>query len=247
MLPPPVEEPLSDYLRNLERHSTGAVEAVYLVGGAALGDFSLRQSNLDLVVVVSDREVLGADPAQLRRAERSLERVGRPPGVWYATWDDIAEGPPAGGGGSAPEGPEPGPAGLDTPLTRGLLVEEAIALRGPDWPVVAYDEAEFRLWCKRRLDALASASKGLMVMRRTVAPLVLEAARLAEGAVTGRVMSKSQAGEAALGLVPNHYRRILNDAVGYRRGASTSNYWGPFERKTDALEVIRHLVKAVQG
>ena len=234
MLPSPLDEPLSEYLRALDRHAGGAVEAVYLVGGAALGDFSVRQSNIDLVVV-SDREGLSAGAAELRRAERSLERVGRPPGVWYATWDDIADGSPAGGG------------GLDTPLTRALLVEEAVALRGPDWPVVAFEEAELRRWCRRRLEALASAPKGLMVMRSAVVPLVLEAARLAEGAATGTVMSKSQAGEVALTLVPNHYRRILNDAVGYRRGAHTSNYWGPFERKTDALEVIRHLWKAVEA
>ncbi len=234
MLPSPVEQPLADFLRSLERYGPGAVQAVYLVGGAALGDFSPRQSNID-VVVVADPAALGEGGSQLRRAERRLERVGRPPGVWYATWDDIAEGSPAGAG-----------DGLDTPLTRALLVEEAIAVSGPDWPVVAYDEVEFRQWCRRRLHALAAGSKGLMVMRRDVVPLVLEAARLAEGAATGRVMSKSEAGEVALGLVPRHYRRILNDAVGYRRGANTSNYWGPFERKTDALQVIRHLVAAVK-
>ncbi len=232
MLPAGVEEPLSEYLRAAERSGPAGVEAVYLVGGAALGDFSERQSNIDLVVVTAP----GIDDpgrAALRRAERTLERVGRPAGVWYATWDDIADGSPAGRG-----------RGLDTPLTRALLTEEAIAVTGPDWPVVAFDDTVYRAWCRQRLGEVAAGANGLMVMRRGVAPLVLEAARLAEGAVTGRVLSKSQAAEEALALVPRHYRRILNDAVGYRRGANTSNYWGPFERKADAREVIRHLVGA---
>ncbi len=227
-----MEEPVSDYVRSLERSGGVDVEAVYLVGGPALGDFSDRQSNIDLVVVTAS-ELQPGERAGLQRAERALERVGRPPGLWYATWDAIADGSPAGV-----------PGTLDTPMTRALLVEEAIAVTGPDWPVVAHDQAVFRQWCRQRLVELAAGANGLMVMRRGVAPLVLEAARLAEGAATGRVLSKSQAGEEALALVPNHYRRILNDAVGYRRGANTSNYWGPFERKTDARQVIRLLVKA---
>lgn len=232
MLPATVEEPLSGYVGALDG---AGVEAVYLVGGAALGDFSHRQSNIDLVVVTPPGLTAG-EHSRLARAERRLERAGRAPGVWYATWDAIADGSPAGT-------VEP----LDTPLTRALLMEDAIAVVGPDWPVVAYDETEFRSWCRTQLRQLAAGAGGLMVRRREVAPLVLEAARLAEGAATGRALSKSQAGEAALALVPSHYRRILNDAVGYRRGASTSNYWGPFERKTDALQVIRHLVASLSA
>lgn len=233
MLSASLEDPIAAYLRDLDRRGLGGLEAVYLVGGPAVGDFSARQSNIDLVVVRREEP----DPSQragLRRAERSLVRAGRAPGVWYATWDAIADGSPAGSA-----------TGLDTPLTRALLTEEAIAVTGPDWPVVAYDEDEYRRWCRRRLDDLAAGADGLMVLRRGVVPLVLQAARLAEGAATGRVLSKSQAGEQALELVPRHYRRILNDAVGYRRGANTSMYWGPFERKADAKEVIRHLVRAV--
>ena len=232
MLAAAVEESVSKYVRALERQGHPDLEAVYLVGGSALGDFSDRQSNIDLVVVTAS-EPAPADRAGFQRAERALERVGRPPGVWYATWDDIADGSPAGV-----------PGTLDTPMTRCLLTEEAIAVTGPDWPVVAYDQGVFQGWCRGRLKELLAGADGLMVMRREVVPLVLEAARLAEGAVTGRVLSRSQAGEEALALVPNHYRRILNDAVGYRRGANTSNYWGPFERKADARQVIRLLVEA---
>ncbi|HET6875154.1 MAG TPA: hypothetical protein VFH70_10265, partial [Acidimicrobiales bacterium] len=150
-------------------------------------------------------------------------------------WDEIADGPVAGHGSS----------GLDTPLTRALLREEAVAFLGPDWPVVSYDDRTYRAWCRSSLERLVADAHGLMVMRRGVSPLVLQAARLAQGAATGRVFSKSEAGETATSLVPIHVRRILNDAVGYRNGANTSMYWGPFERKYDALRLLRELAAAV--
>ncbi|HUE58351.1 MAG TPA: hypothetical protein VMO88_02095, partial [Acidimicrobiales bacterium] len=74
--------------------------------------------------------------------------------------------------------------------------------------------------------------------------LVLEAARLAHMAITGRVLSKSEAGESITGIVGSRHRRVLVDSVGYRRGAQTSMYWGPFERKYDALALVRDLVRA---
>jgi hypothetical protein len=60
------------------------------------------------------------------------------------------------------------------------------------------------------------------------------------------VLSKTEAGELALSLVPVHFRRILHDAAGYRNGANTSMYWGPFERKYDARQLLRQLVQAVR-
>ena len=254
MLPSALEDPLAAYVRTLDKVAPGQVAALYLVGGAALGDFSARLSNVDLVVVgapaLEERQV-----AELRRAEGRLERVGRPAAVWYTDWDTIADGTPADGtpadgtpaDGTPADGTRPGAPvpELETPLTRHLLAEEAVAVIGPDWPVVAYEADDFRKWCRDRLTAMVGDDHGLMLMRRGVTPLVLDAARAAEGAATGKVLSKSEAGNKALELVPNHYRRILSDAVGYRNGANTSMYWGPFERKTDARQLIRHLADAV--
>ena len=242
MLPTALEDPLAAYVRVADKVAAGQVAALYLVGGAALGDFSARQSNID-VVVVGAPALDGRQLAELRRAEGKLERVGRPAVVWYADWDTIADGPrPAG---RAAPGDQGARSELETPLTRHLLAEEAVAVIGPDWPVVAYDADDFRAWCRGRLAAMAADDHGMLLMRRGVTPLVLDAARMAEGAATGKVLSKSEAGNKALELVPNHYRRILSDAVGYRNGANTSMYWGPFERKTDARQLIRHLADAV--
>jgi hypothetical protein len=236
VIPAPVADPANDLANAIERVAPGRLAGLYLVGGLALGDFSDRQSNIDLVVVC-DPPLTAEERAQLAKAQRRLERAGRPPSVWYTGWDEIADGPVAGHGSSE----------LDTPLTRALLREEAVAFLGPDWPVVAYDDRTYRAWCRSSVERLAADAHGLMVMRRGVSPLVLQAARLAQGAATGRVFSKSEAGETATSLVPVHFRRILNDAVGYRHGANTSMYWGPFERKYDALRLLRQLAAAVAG
>lgn len=237
MLPSEMERPVERYVAVLDREAPGQVAAVYLVGGLALGDFSLRHSNIDLVVV--GEPTLSAEQLEVAaRAERVLERARRPPAVWYSSWEELAEGGgPAKGAGGA------GGAGLATPLTRAMLRDEAIALTGPDWPVVRFEEADLREWCRQELAAMAAADHGLMVMRHGVSQLVLQAARLAEGAVTGRVFSKTEAGHLAGALVPAHFRRILADSVGFRNGAHTSMYWGPFERKYDARQIIRHFAE----
>jgi hypothetical protein len=235
MIPNAARDPIAGFVRAVERVAADRLAAVYLVGGLALGDFSPRQSNLDLVVVC-EPPLPPAGETELARAERHLARAGRPAAIWYAGWDVIADGP---------SGDPAGRPTLETPLTRALLREEAVAYIGPDWPVVAYEEDEYRDWCRRSLLELARQPHGLMVMRSGVASLVLEAARLALGAVHGQVYSKTEAGDAGLALLPNHFRRILHDAAGFRNGASTSMYWGPFERKYDARQVIRRLVEVV--
>jgi hypothetical protein len=237
VIPAEIAGAVDGYGAALERVAPGQTAALYAVGGVALGDFSARQSNIDLVVVC-EPALAEAQRQNLRRAEHSLERVGRPAGIWYTTWAEIADGP---GPTRSPADPIPP---LETPMTRALLRGDAVAITGPDWPVVAYDEGAFRAWCLARLEALGQASGGLLVMRRAVTPLVLEAARVAQGALTGRVYSKSEAGELSTAIVPAHFRRILTDAIGYRAGARTSMYWGPFERKYDARALVRNLAEA---
>lgn len=236
MIPSAVADPVAGFVRAVEEAAPARLAAVYLVGGVALADFSPRLSNIDLVVVC-DPPLDEAEVTRLQRAEHHLSRAGRPPSIWYAGWDVIADGP-TGDPSSWPD--------LETPLTRALLREEAVAYLGPDWPVVAYDEDGYRDWCLRSLEGLVEGAHGLLVMRHDVAPLVLQATRLALGAATGRVYSKSEAGETGTTLVAPHFRRILHDAAGYRNGATTSMYWGPFERKYDARQLLRRLLASVR-
>jgi hypothetical protein len=230
MIPGSVAGAIDGYLAAAGRAAPGQLAAVYAVGSLALGDFSDRQSNVDLVVVAEPR-LDARQRDRLTRAGRRLHRARRDPEVAFLGWEDLADGPP---GGSA----------LCTPMTWAILRHDPMALLGPDWPVVTHDPDGFRKWSADRLQALAAASHGLLVMRRAIVPLVLEAARLAQGAITGRVLSKSEAGELVMPIVSSRHQRVLTDAVGYRQGAQTSMYWGPYERKYDALAVVRELVDA---
>jgi hypothetical protein len=230
---------INGYLAALQVVAPGQIAAVYAVGSLALGDFSDRQSNVDLVVVAEPRLDL-AQQRRLGHAVRKLHRAGRDPSIWYINWGDLDVGGP----GSGLEAPPDSAPALATPLTRAILRNDAMALYGPDWPVVGYDPDILKAWCTQQLRALADAAHGLLVLRRAIGPLVLEAARLTQGSITGRVLSKSEAGEATIPIVSTSHQRVLTDSVGYRRGAQTSMYWGPFERKYDALAVIRELLDA---
>ncbi|HET6874117.1 MAG TPA: hypothetical protein VFH70_05025, partial [Acidimicrobiales bacterium] len=83
MIPAPVADPANDLANAIERVAPGRLAGLYLVGGLALGDFSDRQSNIDLVVVC-DPPLTAEETTQLSKSERRLERAGRPPSVWYA-------------------------------------------------------------------------------------------------------------------------------------------------------------------
>ncbi len=234
MVPSALEGRIGSYLKALEANLGSHLSALYLVGGLALGDFSERFSNVDLVVV-TDGPLEAAALERLRRGERVLAHAKRDAGVWYTTWAEIAD-----------EDATRAQGGLDTPLTRALLRDEAVPVVGPDWPVVAYREADLRSWCSSEFAGLVAGASGKsMVMRTEVTPFVLQAARLAVGVLEGNVVSKSEAAAAAGRLVPHHFRRILADSSGFRKGASTSMYWGPFERKYDVRELIKHLQGAV--
>ena len=233
MMPQAVASPVDGYVDALRQVAGEQVSAVYAVGSLALGDFSHKQSNVDLVVV-GDPRLDQSQRRWLRRPERSLRRVGRPAEIWHTDWEEISGGPDA----------LAEPAPLATPMTWTILRTEPMPLLGPDWPVAWADEKVLRQWAVESLRALAAARHGLLLWRRDLGPLVLEAARLAQMAITGRVLSKSEAAESITGIVGSRHRRVLVDSVGYRRGAQTSMYWGPFERKYDALALIRDLLRA---
>lgn len=241
MVPDGVSGRIQGYLATLEQLAPAEVAAVYGVGALALNDFSARQSNIDLVVVAGHRPD-EAELARLAAAARGLRHAGRPPQVWYVTWEDLDRHGPGStpDGALTPAGPNPG-SPLATPMTRAILRHDPMALFGPDWPVVGFDVDTYRAWAVARLKALVASAHGTLILRRDVVPLVLEAARLTEAAITGRVLSKSEAGELVMPLVSTRHQRLLTDAVGYRHGARFSMYWGPFERKYDALTLLRDL------
>jgi hypothetical protein len=237
MLPSEVSGPVQAYIESLRGDLGHQLSGVYAVGSLALADFSHRQSNVDLVVV-TDPPLDTRRVDQLRRHEKRMTRGGRPAEVWFTTWVEIADGPGA---------RDPQTAAIATPMTWAILRTDPLAIIGPDWPVVWSDPDALRAWARTRLREIVDSAHGLLVMRHDVSPLVLQVARLAQIALGGKVLSKSEAGETLVNVVSKHYRRILTDSVGYRQGAQFSMYWGPFERKYDALALLRDVAELVEA
>jgi hypothetical protein len=236
---------LDAYLDAVDEVAPGRLVGLYGVGSLALGDFSAEHSNLDLVSVTDT----ALAPEQLRRltpSHHKLQHGHRPARVCYLTWADLRVAPldglPVSYLGRARERGE----GLATPMTWAILHDRALALRGPSHPVVHSDPDARRAWFHRSLQEL-SRRPGTLLWRPAVGARVLEAARLAQGAATGEVVSKTTAGKAALELVSSRHRRVLRDVLGFRHGAHTSMYWGPLERSKDAKGVIRSLLELAEA
>src|ERR1700746_3353754 len=84
VLPATVAGMFDGYLEAGRRVAPGQLAAVYAVGSLALGDFSARQSNVDLVVVAEPR-LDAAQISRLTRVARGLRRARRDPQIWYAS------------------------------------------------------------------------------------------------------------------------------------------------------------------
>jgi hypothetical protein len=85
---------------------------------------------------------------------------------------------------------------------------------------------------------------GAMWFRHDLSAAVLDVARLSVACSAGTMLSKTEAVRVLEPEVPGRFRRILTDSVGYRAGGKTSMYWGPLERKQNAMELIHELVTA---
>jgi hypothetical protein len=247
MLPAGSIERLRRYGSALDRLAPGTLTGLYAVGSIALGDYRSSLSNFD-VVAVADTEWSPEALAAAGRAARVLGLRRRPARVGLVTWDDLAQGP----GSSTTTcllGTRVVDAGeLLNPLTWQILRTAAVCARGPEYPELW--SGDLRAWAAARLTGhwsswLPSAGRraASIWLRSSSTDPVLEATRLVAALRSGRVMSKVEAGSASIDGASSRSQRILKDAVGFRSGASMSMYWGPFERRNDALLHIGRCVE----
>jgi len=246
VLSAPVQTSTFGFLSMLDERLPGRLSGLYVVGSAALGDYSERVSNLDLVAV-SDDGWVEADLA-VAAAAHGLLKAPSPPVVAYLGSGDLAADPrsldrPCYRGSNRVASAE-----LVNPFTWQILSTGAVDLRGPDHPRLWEDPGAIAPWAAARLQSVWAPEAphlsrvGAMWLRRRVSSVVLEVSRLAVAARSGRALSKTEAARVLEPQVPGRFRRILADAVGYRYGGRTSMYWGPLERKQNAVELLRELV-----
>jgi len=221
-----VQAVTSRLLGMLDARLPGRLEAFYLVGSIAQGDFREGQSDVDFVAVLAephDAAILAAIHADLARDVSGLDCDGI-----YLRPGELAA-PPSGTGICLRAGRlDPLSADERHAVTWLLLADSGIALRGraPDHRWVAADrnaaiahsrdnlERYWRPWLHRRRLLLSPA--GLSLLREeAVAWGCLGIARLHATIAQGRVPSKSGAGEYALRAFPDH-ARITTEALRIR-------------------------------
>ncbi len=247
MLDPDALDRLRRFADEIDRRCPDTLVGVYAVGSLALGDYRSSTSNLD-ALAVADRPWSPQALASARPAVDVLGRGLRPAAVAWIDWDDLAAepstvGPPCTVGSSAVDSDR-----LVNPLTWQIVRTSAICTRGPEYPEIGV--GELRSWARDQLldrePALVARWRqpGRLWLRARAAGAVLDAARLWAAVGSGRVLSKAESVDALVeGASPPH-QRVLRDSAGWRAGAATSMYWGPLERKRDAIGWLASTIEA---
>ena len=227
------------------------VEALYLVGSAAMGDFRPTLSDVDFVAVSRARPSIGELVALAdAHARLALQRpIPALDGV-YLTWDDLRDGPVG-----IPDGPcvQLGrflASGCHDrhPLTWSVLGTSAVTVRGPlcagtglwrgathleRWALAGVDEH------RGRCLGTDAADEATLLAAEGVERAVLGMCRLHYILATRNVPSKSDAGLYGLITFPQEWHRVIDEALRIRREPSAPClYETPGERRRDALAFV---------
>jgi hypothetical protein len=237
------------------------VTSLHLVGSAADGDFRPGTSDLDFVAVLShpasedDIEAL----VIVHRIYASDPTLPALDGIWV-TEAELVAGPDAGGEGPATRDNQflRSTAANRNPVTWEMLREGALTIAGEiDRSALWHDPARLASWTLENVEAYwapwqARASKllsslGLAMLGRA-APMwgVLGISRLHYTLATGRIASKSAAGEHARVSFEDRWHRIIDESLRIRRGDRGSLYHNPFERRRDALDFVAMAIRTIR-
>lgn len=233
----------------------GQLEAFYLVGSVAQGDYQDGQSDIDFVAVLAepmDLVALTGVHADLAQAFPGLDCDGI-----YLRPGDLSE-PPSGEGIAVRSGKvKPRSDEERHPVVWMLLADSGIALRGrvPDvtWiavdraAAVAYSRANLQGYWHSWLEArrrLVAANGTSLLSDDAVMWGVLGVARVHATLATSRVPSKSAAAAHALVAFPDH-ARIIAEALRLRTNpAGPAGYRSPLSRRRDLIAFMDAVIRS---
>jgi hypothetical protein len=246
----------------LQRYVPGLVSGLHLVGSIALGDFHPGRSDLDFVAVLdhpaTDDEIEAL--VILHRTYASDPTLPLLGGIWV-TAAELAAGPDACGDGLTSHDSQffEMARGDRNPVTWTILRESAVSIFGElDRAALWHDPARLASWTLENVElywapwhARASnllSARGLAMLGGS-APMwgVLGTSRLHCTLATGRIASKTAAGEYALTAFEEPWHTIINECLRIRRGERGSLYRNPFERRRDALDFIAMVIGAIRA
>jgi hypothetical protein len=241
----------------LQRNTGDLIQSLHLIGSIADGDFRPGMSDLDFVAVLS-RELTDDDAEALVVVHRSYRTDPTLPsldGIWV-TADDLRAGPDAiADGPTSQQGDFVVMAhGNRNPVTWFSLPDAVTLIGELERDALWQDRDRLVSWVQENADSywrswLAKASSispaGLAMLGRAM-PMwgVLGISRLHYTKATGKIASKSAAGEWALTAFDPHWRPIIEEGMAYRRG-EPSRYGNPFARRRDALSFVEMAIREI--
>ena len=242
-------------IQSLDARLPGQLEAFYLVGSIALGDYREGQSDVDFIAILADEPdvaILQAVHADLARHHPALHCDGI-----YLRPGELSA-PAAGSGIEVRDGRlRDQSAGERHPVTWLILADAGIALRGraPDhhWVMAEREaaighsranlQAYWRPWLEARRRLLSPVGPGLLKDGAVVWGC-LGIARLYATIATGRVPSKSGAGQHALGAFPAH-GKVIAEALRLRGNPGAArHYRSRLARRRDLIAFMDAVLTA---
>jgi hypothetical protein len=226
---------IARFLAMTDARLGGLVEAVWVEGSIALGDFHAKHSDIDLVLLTR-REVDDRERVAIR---------GRP--AVQATWltrERAATLAACDGGTGA--------------VLAATLHRHGIAIRGPHPAEIVCDvdratlsravlanlEAYWVPWLERArrhpLQRLATLHPRLIFWG--VAGVPRQYVTIGEG----RIVSKCAAVRVARERFDPRWHRILDEALRLRLGGARSAYASPFERRRDMIAFVEHAIEVTR-
>lgn len=250
-MPDVVERSVANYLTQVDEAVPGLVQATYVTGSVALGDFQAEISDIDVVAVCDDRP----DEAQLD-ALATVHRPARPDvDVLYVTWNDLKGDPsqlsaPHSRGGTFHHDR----AFAASPVEWRTLQTRAIPVRGPLLGAhdVWFDPEALRRWnvanlddyWRGRLEWMQGLEPTEWVMRWEYGLqwLVLGVPRLHHTIANLEVTSKTGAGRYALGLVADQWRPVIETSIALRADRAAALPLSVHELRRDAVDLVTWLI-----
>lgn len=246
----------------LRRHVPELVTGLHLIGSAVDGDFRSGHSDLDFVAVLS-HPATGDEIEALvivHRLYASDPTLPALDGIWV-TAEELAAGPDA-----CSDGPTSrcnqflaSARGNRNPITWEMLRLGAVTVIGElDRSTLWHDPERLASWTRQNVESFwvpwqVRASKLLSIsglrMLGAAMPMwgVLGISRQRYTLATGKVASKSAAGEYALTVFDRPWHRIIRECLRIRRGAAGGLYGNPFERRREALDFVAMVIAEIRG
>lgn len=230
---------LRRYQALLDEQLPGRIGGLYLVGAVALGEFDLRDDQLDFIAA-SDAPLTETDRSTCNAIHQMVQSEFATPSLdgLYVTWEQLGAAPPRdpqtitawNDGRLAPADVAGYPVSKVNPVTWTTLAQHGITLRGPDARElpIHQDRAELTAWNLRNLDTYwhRTARMARQIPREAAAAFdprkfvwaILGPPRLHYTISTGRITTKDAAGEYALANFPSQWHGLIRAAIATHRG-----------------------------